>query len=43
VPQSVRSPPVVAPFIFSVVCPVEVPGEVMPSVIDVLLFVEFVF
>jgi len=43
VPQSVRSPPVVAPLMFSVVWPVDVPGEVMPSVIDVLLLVEFVF
>src|SRR5271156_54334 len=43
VPQSVKSPPVVAPLIFTVVWPVEVPGEVMPSVTDVLLFVELVF
>jgi hypothetical protein len=34
---------VVAQFTFSVVCPVEVPGEVTPIVIDVLLLVEFVF
>ena len=29
--------------IFTTVCPVEVPGDVMPNVMEVLLFEEFVF
>jgi len=42
VPKSARSPPVVAPFTFRTVCPVEVPGAEIPTVPDVLLFVELV-
>jgi hypothetical protein len=43
VPQSVRSPLVEAPLTFSTVCPEDVPGAVIPIVIEVLLFEEFVF
>ena len=43
VPMSRQSPCVVAQLTLSVVCPVDVPGEEIPIVIDVLLFDEFVF